>query len=107
MGKSGKKALLQVSPMDSMLLAFGQILQPTTVEEIYSYAEGTSLTKTLTLAECARSFRRLEHQRFFWRTADSKYVVTPLGEQLAQRSIDPKTRDKLRLFTLNRRRYLK
>ena len=99
--------MLRLSPSDSTILAVGMVLQPTTAEEIYSYAESTSLPKTLTLAECISHFRNLERQRLFWRTSASSYVVTPLGEQLALRSVDAKTRDKLRLLNLNARRYIK
>ena len=99
--------MLKVSPIDNMILAFAVVLQPTTAEEIYSCAVGTMLARTLTLAECKSHFSELERQRFLWRAIGSTYIVTPLGEQLALLSIDAKTRDKLRLFNLNTKRYLK
>jgi len=88
-----------------MILSFGQLLQPATAREIYAFATGTIVGKSLNEDQFRKRFKKLEREGFFWRTANNKFVITPNGERLARGNLDPKKRDKLRLLILNKQRY--
>jgi hypothetical protein len=90
---------------DSMILAFGQLVQPTSADEVYAFSDKTLVRESLTRTEFDARFKWLERNGFFWRTADNRYVVTPKGEALGLASMDSKKRDKMRLLILNRQRY--
>ena len=94
-------------PTDSMLVAFAQIIQPATLEDIYNIAKGSLLTEILTYDVFKREFGRLERTGHFWRTADKRFIVTPKGDSLAQVSLKAKDRDKMRFLFLNKKRYEK
>ena len=94
-------------PTDSMLVAFAQIIQPATVEDIYNIAKGSQLTEILTYDEFKKNFRRLERTGYFWRTADKRFIVTSKGHLLAQVSLKAKDRDRMRFLFLNQKRYEK
>jgi hypothetical protein len=98
---------MKLMPIDSMIVAFGQILQPATAKSIYAFAQGTQLTETLNEKEFEKRFNALNRMGFFWRTSKKEYVVTPKGYDIACDSIDYKKRDKFRLLVLNERRYQK
>ena len=88
-----------------MIVAFGQLVQPASPEEVFEAARGTLVTDALDWATFRAHFGRLERGRYFWRTEAGGFVVTPKGDRLARASLDARTRDKLRLLILNRRRY--
>ena len=94
-----------VSGIETMILAFGQLIQPADADQIYDFSKGTLVAKSFTREEFHKRFRWLERQGFFWRTFEHKYVVTPKGESLASKSLNPKARDKIRLLILNKERY--
>jgi hypothetical protein len=94
-----------VSGIDTMILAYGQLLQPADANRIYAFSEGTLVGNTLSKDQFHVRFKKLERDGFFWRTADNKYMVTPKGEALALETMSRKQRDKLRLLILNKERY--
>jgi len=100
------KGQVELAAIDSMILAFGQLLQPVRPMEIFNFAKGTLLKEVLTKSDFGKHFKKLEREGFFWRTSDNRYVVTPRGDILAKRSLDYKVRDKLRFLILNKKRYL-
>jgi hypothetical protein len=105
MQKSSTPKERDVVPTDSMLLAFAQIIQPATLDDLYNIAKGSQLAEILTYDEFKKNFSRLERTGYFWRTADKRFIVTSKGHLLAQVSLKAKDRDRMRLLFLNKTRY--
>lgn len=96
---------VSVTAVDAMILAYGQLIQPTSADEIYEFSSETLISKSFTKDEFHDRFRQLERDGLFWRTAENQYVVTPKGDFFARKSLNGKRRDKLRLVILNKQRY--
>jgi hypothetical protein len=94
-----------LAPVDAVILAMAQIVQPATRQEICQTVRGSRTTKDLDEATFRRRFRLLEGGGFLWKTEADRFVVTPEGDALARRSMNGKTRDRIRLLLLNKRRH--
>lgn len=95
-----------IAPVDAIILAIAQIIQPADKDEIYEAVKDSPASADLDKGSFRSHFHVLENAGYCWRTADDKFVVTPQGDALARRSMNSKTRDKIRLLILNKERYI-
>jgi hypothetical protein len=95
----------QVSPIDCVILAFAQLMQPVSREELFRGAQGNINMQGIDLKTFVTHFNRLERAGFMWRTEDDKYVTTPAAYPPVELVLDRKERDKLRMLHLNKQRY--
>jgi hypothetical protein len=105
MQKSFVDELESIAPIDAVILAIAQIVQPAFKDDIYEAVKGSHAGSELDEVSFRDHFRVLERAKLFWRTDDKKYVVTTTGDALARRSMNSKTRDKIRLLLLNKKRH--
>jgi hypothetical protein len=96
---------MNISPLDCTILAYVQILQPTTAEEAYAATEEIFSNEKLDSKSFRVRFNFLERERFLWATSDRRYVTTPKAYPLIAKALPNKDRDKLRLLSLNRERF--
>lgn len=102
---SVNKSGITITPVDAIILAIAQIVQPAGRDVIYKAVKESQAGADLDEDSFRDHFRVLERASFLWRTEDKKYVVTLMGDALARRSMNTKTRDKIRLLFLNKKRY--
>jgi hypothetical protein len=96
---------MTITPLDCTILAYVQILQPTTAEEAYAATREVFAEAKVDSEIFRTHFNSLERERFLWSTGDKQYVTTPKASPLIEKAIAKKQRDKLRLLFLNRQRY--
>jgi len=94
------------APVDAVILAMAQVIQPAGKDEIYRSVKGSRFSADLDEKSFHSHFDTLERAKLFWRTEEKKYVVTAEGDTLARRSMNSKARDKVRLLLLNKKRYI-
>ena len=94
-----------LSPIDHVLLAIAQIIQPADKTAIFESLKGNVAGESLDEETFKKHFKFLEKSKLFWRTSDNKYIVTEEGDLYARASLKRNARDKLRLLYLNKKRY--
>lgn len=95
----------EVGPSEVMLLVTTQIEQPVKKDVVYALLGQNPYYGRVSESDFNRAFNELERARYLWRTADDSYVVTPKAEPLIRAALKHERRDKIRLLTLNKRRY--
>jgi hypothetical protein len=96
---------LTATRFDSLVVGICQILQPTTPNEVMEFAKGSKLAKAIPPEMIISQFPFLERNKFLFRTSDDRFVVTPKGENLADRAISARDRTKIRLLRVNSLRF--
>ena len=51
-----------VSEIDTMVLSYGQLLQPADADQIYDFSKGTLVAESLTASDFRSHFKRLERE---------------------------------------------
>ncbi len=95
----------KLEPSEILLLVTAQIEQPVKKGVIRTLLAKSPYFGLVSESDFNRAFNKLEHAQYLWRTADNSYVVTPKAEPLIRTALKHKQRDKIRLLTLNKRRY--
>ena len=99
-----KKAPRYISRGHAVTLAFWQLAQPANRETVFALVSKTAEGKKLTRGDFDKTCDKLEKESFLWKTRNDLFVVTPAGAGLANLALPSATRDKQRLFFLNRSR---
>lgn len=94
-----------VGPSEVIILATAQIEQPVKKDVLYVLLGKNPYFGQISVSDFNRLFKRLEHDRYLWRAADDSFIVTPKAETHIREALNQKQRDKIRLLTLNERRY--
>lgn len=96
---------LTATRFDSIVVGICQILQPATPDEVVEFAKGTKFAKMIPPEMIISQIPILERNKFLFRTSDDRFVVTPRGENLADRAISARDRTKIRLLRINSLRF--
>lgn len=93
---------LELTPLDSVILAFCQLIQPVTCAAAFEAFQRQQIADGIDAKFFNKRFSFLDDAGYIWRCNDRKeYILTPRGYEISMHSIEPKTRDKLRLIFLN------
>ena len=97
------KNSLKLAPIDLAILGVIQLLQPVNAQEAYLSSVGTEIHEVLNQKEFTDRLKQLLKAKLLWKTGRHDFGVMPRGTKLAELSVSPEKRDKVRFLTLNRR----